>query len=100
MRRAELSKPQTEYDAWTGSFCWGGRGELVCSPLPWQVDIVRVMPRQRSNKPATSIAFLAADSEPARRALKRLSKRYSQAAPDKADVIVALGGDGMMLETL
>ena len=47
-----------------------------------------------------AIAFLAADSEPARRALKRLSKRYPQAAPDKADVIVALGGDGMMLETL
>jgi NAD+ kinase len=47
-----------------------------------------------------TIAFLAADSEPARRALKRLSKRYSQTAPDKADVIVALGGDGMMLETL
>jgi NAD+ kinase len=47
-----------------------------------------------------AIAFLAADSEAARRALKRLSKRYAQAAPDKADVIVALGGDGMMLETL
>ncbi len=56
--------------------------------------------RRRSTKSAPTIAFLAADSDAARRAFRRLSKRYEQVAPDKADIIVALGGDGMMLEAL
>src|ERR1041385_5510333 len=56
--------------------------------------------RRRTTNHKPAIAFLAADTEAARRALRRLSKRYRQGAPDKADVIVALGGDGMMLETL
>ena len=46
------------------------------------------------------IAFVAADSVPARRALTKLGKRYGNSAPAKADAIVALGGDGFMLETL
>jgi NAD+ kinase len=46
------------------------------------------------------IAFVAADSPAARAALARLKKRYTSVAPEKADVIVALGGDGKMLETL
>jgi NAD+ kinase len=56
--------------------------------------------RRRPTKSTLTIAFLAADSPEARRALGRLAKRYSQVVPSKADVIVALGGDGMMLETL
>jgi NAD+ kinase len=55
---------------------------------------------QRRKPSPTSIAFLAADTEEARKALGRLSKRYPPVAPEKASVIVALGGDGMMLETL
>jgi len=47
-----------------------------------------------------AIAFLAADTEEARKALARLTKRYPPTAPEKAAIIVALGGDGMMLETL
>jgi NAD+ kinase len=46
------------------------------------------------------IALVAADSEAARTALARLESRYSHVPPDEADVIVALGGDGLMLETL
>lgn len=46
------------------------------------------------------IAFLAADSPEARRALPRLQKRYGKVDPDHADVVVALGGDGHMLQTL
>ena len=46
------------------------------------------------------IAFAAADSAAARRALTRLAKRYGNADFEQADVIVALGGDGFMLETL
>ena len=56
--------------------------------------------RRRTNNPKPAIAFLAADTEVARRALRRLTKRYPQVPPDKADIIVTLGGDGMMLETL
>ena len=36
----------------------------------------------------------------AKEAEKRLSKRYGNVKPDSADVIVALGGDGLMLQTL
>lgn len=46
------------------------------------------------------IAFVAADTEAGRAALKRLEDRYDHVAPELADVIVALGGDGFMLETL
>jgi NAD+ kinase len=49
---------------------------------------------------ARKIAFVAADSASARRALKKLAKRYGNVDPSRADVIVALGGDGFMLETL
>jgi NAD+ kinase len=46
------------------------------------------------------IAFVAADTPPARKALARLTKRYGQHKPKDAQVIVALGGDGFMLDTL
>lgn len=46
------------------------------------------------------IAFVAADTDTARRALGKLAKTYGNADPARADVIVALGGDGFMLETL
>ena len=46
------------------------------------------------------IAFLASDSTQAKRALHRLVKTYGNVDPSAADVIVALGGDGLMLQTL
>jgi NAD+ kinase len=48
----------------------------------------------------SSIAFVAADSETANAALARLVARYPHVPPEEADLIVALGGDGFMLETL
>jgi NAD+ kinase len=50
--------------------------------------------------PNRTIAFVAADSVEARSALQRLARRYGANDPEKANVIVALGGDGFMLETL
>jgi NAD+ kinase len=47
-----------------------------------------------------SIAFVAAEAQEAQDALARLEKRYPHVPPESADVIVALGGDGFMLETL
>jgi NAD+ kinase len=46
------------------------------------------------------VAFLAADTEVAQAALTPLQLRYGRHDPDSCKVIVALGGDGFMLETL
>ncbi|MCK8463064.1 NAD kinase [Aliiroseovarius sp. S1339] len=46
------------------------------------------------------IAFVASDAEIAQAALDELVTRYGTVEPDKSDIIVALGGDGFMLETL
>ena len=46
------------------------------------------------------IAFVASQTAEAQEARTRLAKRYGDAAPDQAGVIVALGGDGLMLQTL
>ena len=46
------------------------------------------------------IAFLASEAPVAQTARAALIGRYGDAALDSADVIVALGGDGFMLETL
>ena len=45
------------------------------------------------------IAFLAAATEVARAAQESLAQRYGAASLDRAEMVVALGGDGMMLET-
>ncbi len=47
-----------------------------------------------------TFAFVAADTDEAATALRRLEARYGRRTPPNADVIVALGGDGFMLETL
>lgn len=49
---------------------------------------------------ASKIAFVAATSGSAQKAYKKLTAKYDHVAPEDADVIVALGGDGHMLETL
>lgn len=48
----------------------------------------------------TRIAFVAADDSEAQEALARLTARYPNVAGDTADIVVALGGDGFMLQTL
>ncbi len=46
------------------------------------------------------VSFVAADSDEARTALKELESRYPHVPEDDADVIVALGGDGVILHTM
>lgn len=48
----------------------------------------------------TSLAFVAADTEDAQAALQRLTQLYGNRSADDAEVIVVLGGDGFMLQTL
>lgn len=45
-------------------------------------------------------AFAASSSPDGQRAIKALEEKYGQHDPDNADVIVALGGDGFVLQTL
>lgn len=49
---------------------------------------------------APKISFVASEAESARQALVTLRHRYGEATPGRADVIVALGGDGFLLQTL
>jgi len=55
--------------------------------------------RKRSGKPK-QFAFVAAATDEAQDALQRLQKTYGAVDPENADIVVALGGDGFMLETL
>lgn len=47
-----------------------------------------------------TIGFVGARHPDAQDALKRLKKRYKHVPPDRADVVVAVGGDGFMLRAL
>ncbi len=50
--------------------------------------------------PALRIGFVASDAPSARDACERLAERYGGVDLEDADVVVALGGDGFMLQTL
>ena len=50
--------------------------------------------------PILRISFLASPSPLAQESRARLANRYGDVAPEHAQAIVALGGDGFMLETL
>jgi NAD+ kinase len=54
----------------------------------------------KANAHYERIAFVASDVIEARTARDRLVARYGGARPEDADAIVALGGDGFMLQTL
>ncbi|MDJ0858009.1 MAG: NAD kinase [Dinoroseobacter sp.] len=51
-------------------------------------------------QPREKIAFLASTAPIAQEAQKALSKAHGAVPPEDSDVIVALGGDGFMLQTL
>ncbi len=58
------------------------------------------MPKRPAQPRYRRIAFVASDVPEAQRARRRLTRRYGDARPETADVVVALGGDGLMLATL
>jgi NAD+ kinase len=49
---------------------------------------------------APKLHFVAAATTEGKQALERLIRRYGDAGPRDADIVVALGGDGFMLQTL
>src|SRR6202008_2744798 len=58
------------------------------------------MPPRRNATRFKHIAFVASDTPSAQKARRLLIRRYGDALPETADVVVALGGDGLMLSTL
>lgn len=56
------------------------------------------MPKEKSK--FERIAFVASEVPEAQNARAKLAKQYGDAKPEKAEAIVALGGDGLMLQTL
>jgi NAD+ kinase len=58
------------------------------------------MPKRPAATRYKRIAFVASVVPEAQKARRRLAERYGDARPETADVIVALGGDGLMLATL
>ena len=48
----------------------------------------------------SKIGFVASQKPEAIEALKKLKKLYKNVSPNKADIIVALGGDGTILKCL
>ena len=53
-----------------------------------------------NSRKITRLAFVASARPEAQEARARLEERYGGVAPSEAEAIVALGGDGFMLETL
>src|ERR1051325_8691237 len=64
--------------------------------LPSPPRAAPMTPPQRYDR----IAFVASPGAEAQQALTELTRVYGNHAPDDADVVVALGGDGLMLQTL
>jgi NAD+ kinase len=58
------------------------------------------MPKRQPAPRYKHIAFVASDVPEAQRARRKLVQKYGDAKPEIADVVVALGGDGLMLATL
>ena len=50
--------------------------------------------------PAPALSFIASASPEAQKAQRVLQRRYGHVPPAEAEIIVALGGDGLMLQTL
>jgi len=46
------------------------------------------------------LTFIAAESNEAQEAMKKLQKHYDDVGVDKADIVISIGGDGTMLESL
>jgi NAD+ kinase len=70
-------------------------------PMVWRVtaETPRPIPGDR-DLAAAGIGLLASPTEAAQAAEKMLRRRYSWADADEAQSLVALGGDGFMLQTL
>src|SRR5262249_47588391 len=67
---------------------------------PITITAPMAQPMNPANASFKQIAFVASPIAEAQEALERLAARYGNAPAREADMIVALGGDGLMLQTL
>ena len=72
----------------------------MSAPEPPSTDGDAGRPAVLSGSADLKLAFIASDTEAAQQAKGHLEERYGSVSPEQAEVIVALGGDGLMLETL
>src|SRR4029078_12632795 len=75
-------------------------GRRHAPPRPCGPSRIDNRPMLRKTPKCERSAFVASPAPEAKKALARLVKRYGNVTPSKADVVVALGGDGLMLRTL
>jgi NAD+ kinase len=76
---------------------------IMPNPPPNPAPLAAVKPGPGTPAPGTTferIAFVASDSSEAQAARRRLAHTYGSVPPAEAQAIVALGGDGLMLQTL
>jgi NAD+ kinase len=73
-------------------------------PLRSETALPQPIPSPSTHEPwrkaRPALAVVASSAPDAELALQRLRRFYGECQPEYADVIVALGGDGMMLQTL
>src|SRR6267154_2859323 len=74
-------------------------GIVQTAPGAWCADVSPKNP-MTSPKRYDRIAFVASAGVEAQAALAQLTSLYGNHNADDADVVVALGGDGLMLQTL
>ena len=60
----------------------------------------KLMAESKTRRSYKKLAFVSSAVETAKQAQKQLEKRYGSVPLDKADAVIALGGDGLMLQTL
>lgn len=74
--------------------------------MSWGAAFIVPASQRRSKRPGMvmaqfdKIAFVASDTPEAQEALQTLATRYDNVPVEEADAIVALGGDGLMLQTM
>jgi NAD+ kinase len=66
---------------------------------PFRIDDLNRDRKNSSKVDLLKLAFLAGDSSQAKDAVRKLTNQFGNCDPNSADVIVALGGDGFMLQT-
>jgi NAD+ kinase len=97
-----VNRGRNRYD---GRGQWAGADE-ACRSKDQGVMNIAAAPIASSSKAdavsgaALKIAFVAAETEAARSARAKLAAIYGDIPVEAADVVVALGGDGLMLQTL
>ncbi|MDX6807593.1 NAD kinase [Terrihabitans rhizophilus] len=75
----------------------------MVDPLQQSSDVVEFLtaePQAKSAPRFSRVSFIASNADEAQKAARRLSHVYGNAPAEEADVVVALGGDGLMLNAL